>query len=570
MAEVLDQEKQTAPQAEEPAVQPAAQEAAAPAAAPKLKKKKNWRKIIRRIIALVIVAALIAGGIYLWKRLDAKTTPTTETITEIVSRGSISSKVEGSGAAVAKNSASITLLAGGQVKEVFVAEGDYVQEGDPLYTIDSKEAQDRVTSEQKTVDNIVKQLDKLHQAASDLNVRADYTGILMDVVECPEGEPVPAGTTVATLVDNTKLLLSLYFSYAYENDIYVGQSATVSLPAAMTQISGTVHEIRKVQRVSPEGGQLFEVVIVMSNPGTLTKGMTATATLAGSETIYPYDAGELDWFRSKKLRTEIGGDCAWSNLYNYMPVSAGESVLKLTAESSETEIASLENQLQSAQKSLDEAKKSLESLNAFAPIAGTVLSVGIAEGDEVKPGTLAISIADTSTMVINANIDDMYVAYAKAGMPVNIRTWENEMVGVIESVSLTPKSENGVSRYPMVISVDNSEGLLMTGTYVNYTFAASQSDDCLVVPIPCVKSAQLADGESVKVMFIQSDVPPENIAQLAAEPTDVPEGFYPIVVETGISDNYNVELKSGAEEGMTAYAGVVQNINNDGGLGIMF
>ena len=40
------------------------------------------------IIALVIVAALIAGGIYLWKRLDAKTTPTTETITEIVSRGS--------------------------------------------------------------------------------------------------------------------------------------------------------------------------------------------------------------------------------------------------------------------------------------------------------------------------------------------------------------------------------------------------------------------------------------------------------------------------------------------------
>ena len=33
----------------------------------------------------------------------------------------------------------------------------------------------------------------------------------------------------------------------------------------------------------------------------------------------------------------------------------------------------------------------------------------------------------------------------------------------------------------------------------------------------------------------------------------VPEGYYPVKVEIGISDNYNVEIKSGLEEGTTVF-----------------
>ena len=372
---------------------------------------------------------------------------------------------------------------------------------------------------------------------------------------------------VATLVDNTKLLLPLYFSYAYENDIFVGQAAEVSVPATMARLSGTVHEIHQVQRVSVEGGKLFEVVIAVDNPGTLTEKMTATATLAGAgETIYPYASGELTWLRSKALKTEITGECAWSSLYDYMPVSAGQSVLTLTAESSDDEISALETQLRGAEKTLEEAQKNLDSLNAFAPIDGTVLSIGLVEGEEAKTGTVAISIADTTTMIVNASIDEMNVSYARVGMPVNIDLWGNAMMGVVESVSLSATAENGVARFPMVISVDNSDGALMSGAYVNYSFTASQSDDCLIVPIQCVKSAQTTDGESVKVLFVQSDVPPEDMAELAMEMTDVPEGFYPVVVETGISDNHNVEILSGVEEGATVYAGVAQN----NGMGMYF
>ena len=562
MAEVLDNKT-----TETPAVAPEGGFSDAPAAPLPKKKKKNRKKLIRRIVALVIVVALIAG-IAVWRSRSGDQGSAAEVLTDMVSRGSITSVVEGSGAAVAKNSASITLLSGGQVLEVYVSEGDYVYEGDPLYTIESKDAQDRVISEQKNVNNVQKELNKLYEAANDLNVRADYDGILTEVADCPVGEEVAKGTKVATLVDNTKLLLTLYFSYAYEDGISVGQSAVVSVPVTMAQLPGTVHEIHKVQRVSSEGSKLFEVVIAVDNPGTLTEKMAATATLdVNGETVYPYEPGELEWFRTKTLRTEITGDCLRNNLYDYMPVHAGESVLTLTADSNDDEIASKETQLRSAQKSLEEAQKNLDSLIGVAPIDGTVLSIGITAGEEAKTGTVAISIADTTTMVINAQVDEMNVSYAKAGMPVTIKLWENEMYGVIDSVSLSATAENGVARFPMVISVDNTEGQLMSGAYVNYSFTASQSDDCLVVPIQCVKSAQTVDGTSCKVLFVQTDEPPVNDVELDTGMMDVPDGFYPAVVEVGISDNHNVEIKSGVEEGVTVYAGVV---SNDGGMGMMF
>ena len=565
MAEVLDQENKT-----QETIMPAPAENAFSNAPPqpKKKKKKNRRKLIRRIVALVIVIALIAG-IMIWRKQSAANSGASEVLTDMVTRGSITSVVEGSGAAVAKNSASISLLSGGQVLEIYVSEGDYVHEGDLLYSIESKDAQSRVNTEQKNVSNIQKQLDKLYEAANDLNVRAPFDGILTDVQTISVGDQVSSGKDVATLVDNTRLLLPLYFSYAYEDGISVGQSATVSVPVTMAQVTGTVYEIHKVQRVSNEGSKLFEVVIAVDNPGTLTEKMVATATLdVGGETIYPYESGEFKWFRTKVLSTEIAGECAWNNLYNYMPVKAGESILTLTAESNDDDIASTETQLRAAQKALEEAEKSLESLNGISPIDGTVLTIGITAGEEAKTGVVAVSIADTTTMIVNAQIDEMNVSYAKAGMPVSVKLWENELMGFIDSVSLTATAENGVARFPMVISVDNSEGLLMSGAYVNYSFTASQSDDCLIVPIQCVKSAQTVDGASCKVLFVQTDEPPVNEVELATDMMDIPEGFYPAVVEIGISDNNSVEIKSGVEEGTIVYAGVMQN--DSMGMGMYF
>ncbi|MBQ2323099.1 MAG: HlyD family efflux transporter periplasmic adaptor subunit, partial [Oscillospiraceae bacterium] len=521
MAEVLDNIKQEAAVSEDNGFPEQK--------TPQKKHKKFPKKAVIAVLCLLVAGAGIAA---LVKFLDNKK-PEEEILREMVSRGAITSTVEGSGAVVAKNSDSVTILSSGQVMEVFVSEGDFVTAGTPLFLVKSAEAEERVNQEMKTVSNYQKQLSALYASAQDLNVRAEYSGKLQDVEMIHVGDTVSKGMRIATLVDDSRMRLSLYFSYAYENEVYPGQVASISVPAMASQLTGQVEEIHKVEYISPEGGRMFEVVIVFNNPGTLTEGMTASATLMGSkEQLYPYDSGEMQYYRTSDLVAKVSGTVAKVNLFNYAKVSAGDVLLSLRADDNDTEVAGLENGLQSALKSLEESQKTLDSLNAVAPIDGTVLALGIAPGDEVKPGTVAVSIADTRTMVINASIDEMNIAYVKPGMPVDIDQWGTPAVGEVESVSLSGQYENGVSRFPVTIVVDNSDGTMMSGSFVKYSFVASQNDDCLLVPIQCVKYVETEAGTQ-KALFVESEERPENALDLMTEMPDIPEGFWPVAVETG-------------------------------------
>ena len=140
-------------------------------------------------------------------------------------------------------------------------------------------------------------------------------------------------------------------------------------------------------------------------------------------------------------------------------------------------------------------------------------------------------------------------------MMVTIDQWGTTFEGIVESVSLNSKAENGVASYPMVISVDNVDGTLMTGSYINYSLVASENDNCLVVPIQCVKSVPMEDGSTGDVVFVQGDRP-DNAIDLSVPVEGVPEGFWAVPVETGISDTYNVEIKSGVEEGAVVFTQV--------------
>ena len=126
-----------------PVAQPETQSAPPTPQQPQKKKKKsNKKKIITRVIGIVVAVAVVAGvAVGMNKFLFSE--PKQEILTDFVNRGSIQSMVEGYGYTNAQNSASIVLTTGGTVEEVFVQNGDFVNEGDPLYTIDSTAAYHR-------------------------------------------------------------------------------------------------------------------------------------------------------------------------------------------------------------------------------------------------------------------------------------------------------------------------------------------------------------------------------------------------------------------------------------------
>ena len=344
--------------------------------------------------------------------------------------------------------------------------------------------------------------------------------------------------------------------------IYKGQSVQVSVPTVMRTFTGRVDEIHKVSFISPEGAVHFEVVIVFDNPGTLTAGMDASAILTASDgsSIYPYENGKTEYYESRELKTKAGGPLASTgNLRNYANVSAGTALLTMASDTIDSQIRAKQEELDEAVRTLETAQKALADFNAVAPIDGTVITCTLSPGAEVKSGDTVIIISNNTTMLVTINVDDKNISFIHPGDMVEL-DWNGTMfMGTVTAIDMGgAQSGSGMTTYPVTLTVDNFDGTLVDGAWLQYSFVTSQSDNCIIVPTSAVKYVSDAEGNRQSVVFVQRDSRPEDVPELLlpeTEPGQKPQfpseadGYYPVLVETGISDAENVEIISGIEEG---------------------
>ena len=565
---------QEAPAAQE-TVQTAvpAQETPNPSPRPTMKKSggKGRKKMIKRLVALAVTAAIVGGaGFGMWYLVFREDKGVRTPLTDVAGINTIQSVVQGYGTAVPKESAAITLNAAGTVDEVYVTVGQTVFAGQELYTIDSQAARDNL---QKAQD----EMNKLLEEANNLTVRAPFAGKLMEVKEFQPDDEVSVGTPVARLDNDRKLKLSLYFSYAYEHDIRAGQPVQVTVPAVMQAFDGRVEKVNKVSYISPEGGVYFEAVIVFDNPGTLTEKMDASAVLttAGGDDIYPYQNGQTQFYETRDILTKAGGPVTGQgNLLNYANVSEGEALLYLGS-------STIDEKIQTQQEVLDKAMEAMNNFNAVAPIDGQVFSCTLEPGQEVKEGDTVITISNTTTMVVDIQVDSRNIGFIQAGMTMELTDdYGNPVTGTVTNVAMQGEVGTGTTTYPVTLEVDNSGGTIYNGSWLNYKLVTAESVDCVTVPNQCIKRVNDVNGEKQTVVFIQADSKPDNAVEIdpsslgeGASTTDrLPtsaEGFWPVPVTTGLSDIYNCEITEGLEAGATVFTGWGSGMEDNMGGGVM-
>ncbi len=526
--------------------------------------KHKWksmpRKTRRRIVRWIIVVILLVAAVLLVRKfMSGKGGDETEVITSVVEYGAITSEVKGNGLTRAKDSAAITITTPGTMTEVLVTEGQKVEAGTPLFVVDSPAAQAAVEKARSNVEGFQKQLSALEKDIAGLHLAPTYPGKLMECVTLNPGDTVSKDQVLAKLNDDTKLRLEQYYSYAYEGDIRVGQQVQVSIPALMVSLTGTVEKVNMVSRITPEGSKLFSVTVLVDNEGALTADMAASATVSvNGETVYPYEPGKLEYFRTGELRSTVSGTVISSKLVNFLQVKPGQVLVEIDGEDSEAEIFTLQQSLEGAQEELDKATKNLANCTATAPIAGTVIGLTTTAGSEIDTQNPICTISDTSVLNITADVDERNISMIHVGDAVNLDQWGTTGTGVVESVSLSSTVNNGVARYPIVIAADNPEGTLQVNSYVTYSMVTSQNDNCLVLPVQCVRTVSNDKGEPVSVVYVSGEKP-DNALEGVESSEQIPEGYWPVPVETGIQDSINVEIKSGVEEGTEVFTQVQSN-----------
>ena len=553
MAEVKEREELSQAQGTETAAVQAAE--SAPAKVPLKEKwkampRKKRRKIVRLVILLLVLAVI--GGI-LYKVLGGKQEGESEIITDVVQYGSITSIVDGSGLAKAKSSETITLTTAGTVLDVLVAEGDMVTAGTPLFTIDSPAAETAVQKARSNLEGYQKQLNQAEKDIAGLNLSALYPGKLLETVTLNPGDSITKGQKVAVLADDTRLRLTQYYSYAYAGELYAGQTVDVSVPALMSTIPGRIEAVHMVSRITAEGSKLFSAEIILENEGALTAEMAASATVnVGGETVYPYEPGKLEYYRTGDLNSTVSGTVISSGLVDYLQGSAGQVLVVIDGEESESELFTIQQNLETAREELETAEKNLANCKAVAPIDGMVIGLTVQPGAEIAANTTIVTISDTSTITVSANVDERNISYIKPGMMVDLNQWGNPAMGIVETVSMSSTVNNGVATYPVTISADNSEGTIQVNSYLDYSLTASENDNCLILPLQCVRTVSTEEGETLQVVYV-SGSKPDNAVENVMVDEQIPEGYWAVPVEIGISDNYNVEIRSGVEEGTEVF-----------------
>ena len=538
-------------------------------------RKPGRRLTVRRGAALLLVLALAAGAALGGKALffsGEEQTPLTEQTTY----GSLSTTLSGTGTTMPADSVTYTTASETEITGVYVSAGDTVEVGELLYTQDDSELddqieeyQDQITEQENQLDDYQEQLAQLQEEIAALTVTAPFAGRITDVA-VDVGDNVAAGTKLATLVDDSQMCLTQYFSYAYEDQVYVGMKAGVSVASLMLNQEGTVTDIQMVDRVTAEGTHCFAVTVTLDNPGAFTEGMTGAGYLVADsgEKLYPSVEGELEYRRSQDLTAEVGGEVTGIGAVDYEQVSAGAVLVQLDGADYQKQVESVNKQItQTQEKIVQLQEKSAETEEkrsdyaVTAELAGKIIMVNVREGESPREaGQTAVVLYNLDSMTITANIDELDIDGIAMGMEVDITQSgaesDTHYTGTVTEISYEATNSNGVAYFPITITIP-SGGALSAGVNVSYSITVGDESEGVLAPIAALKSTSQGT-----CLFVKADAAPDNAVEL--EDGVVPDGFYAVPVETGVSNSQYVRILSGVEEGVEVFTRYQQTAPSGG------
>ena len=203
-----------------------------------------------------------------------------------------------------------------------------------------------------------------------------------------------------------------------------------------------------------------------------------------------------------------------------------------------------EEGLESARNKLESTQDNLENYTITAPISGQVIQKAAKVGDNISRSgntdTAMAVIYDLSSLTFEMSIDELDIQKVEVGQTVEVTAdaFEGEtFTGKVTNVSLQSSYSNGVTNYPVTVTLDEA-GKLLPGMNVDGTIIIDKAENVLTIPVD-----SLMRGSRV---YVKDDT------ALSAD-KGVPAGFRAVEVTTGLTNDQYVEILEGLSEGDEVY-----------------
>ncbi len=536
--------------------------------------RKRRRIPVKRLIALAVVLAIAGGGGWYFLGGSQNTAAAADSAytTAQVERRTITSTITGSGTLEAADSYSVTTLLEGTILTADFEEGDQVEEGTVLYTIDDSDAANSLEQAQISLNQSERSYQNTVESLEDLTVTADTAGRIYNV---EVGDEVTAGQQVATIRDSDTMELTVPFPADDAAGFYVGQSATVTLDSTFETLTGTVSEISGNTEVLTGNMIVRNVTIDVSNPGGLSTSQSASATVNG---VGSSSGGTFAYADEATVTADVAGTVSSISVAEGDQVSRGQTLLQLTSEELSDQVQSAEESLRNAQISYENQTSQLDDYTITAPITGTIVDKNYNAGEITEANQVLCTIYDLSYLTMTLSVDELDIANIQVGQTVAVTAdavEDTTYEGVVTKVSVAGTSTGSATTYPVTIRIDETDGLL-PGMSVDATITLDSAEDVLAIPAAALNRGDtvLVTADSPSAAGAEAQQPEDGTdAETSAGGGDAETAgdessqYVSVQVTTGISDDSYIEITSGLQEGDTVV--YIPTTSSDSDMGMM-
>lgn len=190
------------------------------------------------------------------------------------------------------------------------------------------------------------------------------------------------------------------------------------------------------------------------------------------------------------------------------------SITEQEYEQAQLAVANAKAEVIRAQIEVETARIAMDDTDVRAPITGTIITKSVERGQvissptsDVGGGSVLLTMADLNLVQVRTLVDEVDIGKIRAGLraTVTVNAYPNQpFQGEVLKVEPQAETAQNVTMFPVIIGVENRQGLLKPGMNADVQMHVGQRDNVLAVPNSALRTERDA-GSAAMVLGISDD-----------------------------------------------------------------
>jgi HlyD family secretion protein len=169
-----------------------------------------------------------------------------------------------------------------------------------------------------------------------------------------------------------------------------------------------------------------------------------------------------------------------------------QSITEQEHEAALLALANAKANLINGQVAVENARIAMEDTDVLAPITGTIIAKNVERGQvissptrDVGGGTVLLKMADLNLVQVRTLVDETDIGKLRPGLraTVTVDAYPNQPFdGDVLKVEPQAETQNNVTMFPVLVRIDNRNGLLKPGMNADVELHIGRRDSVLAVP----------------------------------------------------------------------------------------